>query len=375
MEDYFRRNQQDRGRGGFTLIESLLALSMVLLLSVFLSALATVRVANRSSAYKTQAAMLVEEEINALRNKGVALLPTQTSCSPATNCPLWNVLYNAGHWRVVNDGTDAANHTVPNVLELKLATGFSGTPSGILQFPEGTYGDATFTAKFKATSDSVSNSNPATGWSVGYVVRASDERNQYRLRIGENSGAVNEDFDPGSGGTQNIILEKVTNGTATKISSATRTIAKNTWYSVVMAVSGTSTVTFTLQIDGSAVALPGATDSTSPYATGTAALIGWNGVHAEFDDIQTVAAATNAWNFDVPVTPTMPAAWVRLGLNDLPDATSAVFNDNGYVVIEPYPDGSSTTLKRATVTVTWHQGNAVKSYSAATFISDSAFGI
>lgn len=374
MED--QRTLPDRpDPRGFTLIESLLALGVVLFLAVFLSAFATIRIANRGNAYRTQAAMLVEEEINALRKKGVAALPNQTSCSPTTNCPLWNVLYNAGSWRAATDTTDAANHSVPNVLALKPAAGFSGIPSGIMQFPEGTYGDVTLTAKMKAASDSVSNSNPSTGWSFGYIIRASDMNNQYRLRIGENDGAIAQDFDGGSVGIQNIYLEKISGGLATKISSATRTIAKGTWYTVAFAVSGSSTVTFSLSIDGTAVGLPGASDSTSAFASGAAAFVGWNGVHAEFDDVQTVAATTRTWNFDVPATPALPVAWMRLGMNDLPDSTPTVFNDNAYVMIEPYPDAGSTTLKRVTVTVTWRQGGASKSYSSTTLLGDSGFGV
>jgi hypothetical protein len=55
-------------------------------------------------------------------------------------------------------------------------------------------------------------------------------------------------------------------------------------------------------------------------------------------------------------------------VNDLPDGTPTVFDDNAYVAIEPYPDGSSISLKKATVTISWLRRGAVQSYSASTLI-------
>ncbi|MFH0829374.1 MAG: prepilin-type N-terminal cleavage/methylation domain-containing protein [Candidatus Kerfeldbacteria bacterium] len=363
---------------GFTLLEALLSLAVVLLLSVLMVSMASVRGVNRSTAFRSQAAVLADEEINALRRAGFENLPTQTSCTPVTNCPLRNVLYNAGSWSVVVDNNDSSSHTVPNVLMLAKSTGFSGTPSGLLKFPEETYGNVALIAKWKVVSDSVSSNDPNIGWSIGYVARASYAGTLYRLRIGEYTiGGIQTDYDtvPTAPGKENVYLEKLVNGVSSRLASANATIAKNEWYTLELVVSDTPTpVTITVKINSNTVAT--ATDASSPLTSGAAALVGWNGVHAEVDDIQTVTTETKTWNFDTPVTPTMPAAWIRLGLNDLPDSTPTVFNDNGYVVIEPYPDAGSTTMKQATVTITWQQSNgATKTYSASSLIGQSGLGL
>lgn len=345
-------------------MESILSLFVVSIMLVLLVGLASTRDVNRRAAYRSQAAALADEEINALRRLGFSHLTDQTSCGTPSNCPFKNVLYNAGTWKVLADGTAPSP---PNALDLAQASGFTSAQSGQVLFPAGIYGDATFTAKWKVASDSLSNSNPSTGWAIGYVVRSRDAANGYRLRFGEdNVTTVRTDFD-GLAGVQNVYLEKIVNGTATKLGSANVTLVKGTWYMLEIGVIGTTTVSFTIKVDTNTVLT--ASDTSNAYTNGPAALIGWNGVHALVDDVQVGAGS---WNFDASTD--LPLDWVRLGLNNLPDGTPTTFNDNGTVQIEPHPQPSSTDLKRATVTVTWAQKGTTWTYTTTTLLGKSELG-
>jgi len=350
-------------------MESMITLFVVLMMSLLLVAIASVRGINRGSALRSQAAMLADQELNALRRAGFASLPTQTDCGTPSNCPARNVLYNAGDWSVAADPSNAPDHSVPNVLALEGTAGITGRPSGILQLPSGRYGDVTLTSAWFVADDSVSNDDPDSGWSVGYYVRAVDARTMYRLRIGEyQASGVQTDYDTALAGVQNVYLEKVLNGAVSKLASANMTIAKGGWHDIELAVTGTTPVVLTLTVDGNAVPVLTATDAVSPIIAGSAALVGWNGVHAEIDDVQTAGPPTGTWNFDIPAAPTMPAGWIRLGVNGLPDATPTVYDDNVTVAIEPYPDGASTTLKQVTVTVSWLQRGTTQTFSTSTLI-------
>lgn len=346
------------------MVESIITIFVVAIAITIFGTLLNVRNINRGTAYRSKAAALADEELNALRRLDFSQLTDQTNCTVAQDCPFKNMLYNAGTWGVIADDTDTANHSGPNVLELAGASGFSNSQSGQFLFPAGVYGDVTLTAKWKVMPDSVSDSNPNTGWLVGFLLRSRDSKNGYRLRVGENSGSVHTDFDALSVGYQNIYLEKLENGTATKVAEGTATVSKGTWFALSLAATGPN---FSITIDAN----PAMTGTDSTWTTGPAALIGWNGVHAEVDDIQTVTGTTSSWNF---TDSTMPVPWIRLSLNDLPDSTPTTFDDNGTAFIEPYPVGS-TTMKRVTVTVSWVQNGSPQSYSTTSFIGMSGLGV
>ncbi|MBI4089786.1 MAG: hypothetical protein HY421_00120 [Candidatus Kerfeldbacteria bacterium] len=361
-----KSRQPGQSKAGFTLVESILSLFVVSIMVALLVGLASTRDVNRRAAQRSQAAALADEEINALRRLDFTLLTDQTNCVTPSNCPFKNVLYNAGRWAVVADGTAPSQ---PNALELALASGFTNTQSGQLQFPAGTYGDATFTVQVKVATDSVSNSNPSLGWAVGMTLRSRDAANGYRLRFAENDAAgVLTDLDTVAAGVQNVYLEKIAGGSATPLGSTNVTLAKGTWYTLEAAITGTSPVSFTIKVDGTTVLT--SSDSSSPYASGSTALIGWNDVHALVDDVQD---GSGTWNFDGSTE--LPLAWVRLGLNDLPDSTPTTLNDNGTVEIVPYPQPSSVDLKKVTVTVGWVQKNTTQTYTTTSLIGKSELGL
>lgn len=361
-----KQYQHTRPTKGATLVESILSLFVVSTMVALLVGLVSTRDINRRAAHRSQAAAMADEQINSLRRLDFTLLIDQTNCGTPADCPFKNVLYNAGTWKVLADGTAPSQ---PNALDLATASGFTNTQSGQLLWPAGTYGDATKSAKWKVAADSVSNSDPNLGWAVGYVLRSRDAANGYRLRFAENdvSGGVTTDLDTGVAGVQNVYLEKIANGTATSLGSANVTLAKGVWYSLEVGVSGASTVLFTIKVDSTIVLT--ASDTTNTYTSGPAALIGWNGAHALVDDLND---GTTTWNVDASTE--LPLAWTRLGLNDLPDATSTIFNDNGTAQVEPYPQPTSTDLKKVTITVTWLSKGTNQTYTTTSLIGKAGVG-
>lgn len=319
---------------------------MILLIGSF----TTVRQANRQSTLRAQAAALADEELNALRRLDVTTLTNQTNGS------FKNVLYNAGDWSVVANAS--AGHSSPNVVEIPGST-ISGTISGRLLFPAGAYGDGTLEAKWRLATDSPANA------SFGYFFRATDSANGYRLRLARSSS----DLDGSTGGTQNVLFEKVVNGTSTKIDSRLVTISVDTWYTLQVVLAGSN---ISIYLDGNQFGSGPFTDTT--FTSGPAALITWNGAHAYVDDVETVTTSTQNWNFDAEIT--LPASWVRLGLNDIPDATPTIFDDNGLLTLSTFPVGSSTTtLKQATIVIRWTDRTITQSYTVTGLLGRSGVGL
>jgi len=113
---------------GFTILDTVLALfviaTMVLLAGSFLGA----RNANRRVVFRTQAAALADEEINALRRLGFANLANQT------NGGFRNVLYNAGGWNLVSGGISGNALELPAntaITNMTMITNPPAAPSGL----------------------------------------------------------------------------------------------------------------------------------------------------------------------------------------------------------------------------------------------------
>lgn len=354
MEAQGRRITSGKRRHGFTLMESIVALFLVTIMAILLVQLVGLRPFNRRLAFRAQAAALADEATNALRRLSFASLSDQT------NGPILNVLYNAGRWQVIADGNQGgANHTTPNALELALPAGAVSGLSGQLLLPAGGYQAVTVTAKWKVVSDSPTN------WAVGYQIRSRDARNSYRLLL----AASATDLDGGTVGTQNVVLERITNGAISVMrSSALAGVAMDSWFALLVSV--TATGEFSASFDGTALFSP-VTDTT--FTSGPAALIGWNGVHAEVDDVQITTTATEAWDFDSSLQ--LPTAWIRLGINDLPDSTPTAYDDNGTLTLEPYPTAGATTLKRALVTISWVDARGGQSFTTTTLVGQSNLGL
>lgn len=315
--------------------------------------LLTIRTVNRRQLLRTQAAAIANEQLSVLKRFDIGNLPNQTNGS------FLGTVYNAGTWGVVTD--TSGGHSGTNVLNLAGSLGFTNKVSGRLLLPAGSYGDATFEANVSFMNDT------AAGTAAGFFWRASDASNGYRLLV----APTGTDLDTSVSSTQNWVIEKVVNGSAViprLYSASVAGISTNAWHTIKVVTSSTSLKTY---LDGNGVDSGALVDG--DFTDGAAALIGWNGVHVRIDDVATtVGLATSTWNFDGSTT--LPAAWVRLGLNDLPNSTPTVFDDNGKLTLAAYPNTNSSTLKLATITVTWTSENGTLNYTTSALIGSSRIG-
>ncbi len=352
---------------GFTLIDSILSLSVVAIMIVIYASLVNVHAVSRRVAFRAQAAILADQEINALKQLDASTLANQTNGS------FQNVLYNAGAWKI---STDAANldttsspcppatsgkHCGANVLELLGSSGYTGQPSGRLLFPAGAYGAATLQANWQVVSDSPS------GWAIGYWLQASDKNNTYRVRL----AAATTDLDSGTSGTQNLVLEKVSAGTTTVLFSKSNvSFPLNSWNTLKVVMDPTASATLKIYINGTQQDTGTITDAA--FTSGPAALLTWGGVHVKVDDVTTTTDTTQTWDFEGNTN--LPVDWIRLSLNALPDGTGT-FDDNGLLTISPYPTSTSTTLKQVLVTIQWLAGGTTVSYTTTSLIGKSGVGL
>lgn len=349
-----RQQKHYHHHSGFSLIDTIMSLAVISILVVVFANLLYVRIVNRRALLRTQASAIANEELSALKRFDISSLPNQT------NGRFLGTLYNAGTWHVVADAS--VGHSVSNVVELVAGTGFANTVSGRLQFPAGSYGDAKLQVALRFPNDT------AAGTAAGIFFRASDARNGYRLLV----APTGTDLDSTVAGQQNWVLEKIIDNvvsTPRLLSKNVAGITTNSWNTIAVSAISTSLQTFlngTLQDSGLI------TDA--DYTDGFAALVGWRGVHAKFDDASTTnGVQTQTWNFDSATT--FPAAWVRLGINDLPNSTPTTFDDNGVLTLEAYPNASSTLLKRATITVNWTDGGHALSYTTTALLGSSRIGL
>lgn len=327
-------------RPAFSLVDSVISLFVVGILIALFGSLANTRVINKRVTFRTTAAALADEEIGALRRLDQSTVATQT------DGPCVNVAYNAGVWGVTTDAT--GGHTAPHALELRRASGFTNALSGRLLFPAGSYGTATLQLKLKVAADS-----PA-GWGFGFQFRSADHRNGYRLRLLD---------------SQTLYLEKISGGVVTNLVAPITGVAftTNTWHTVSLIMDDTASPKFRFFIDGNQQNAAAIADTT--FSSGPAALIGWGGAHLFVDDVQTTTTVTSTWDFDSSTQ--LPAAWVRVGVNDLPDTTPTTFDNNCTITVAPYPTAAATNLKRAVVTISWLQNGTPLTYTGTTLLGKS----
>lgn len=361
-----------RHRRGFTLLDAVLSLFVLAVMVAIYGSFSRLHFVNRRVVLRAEAAALADEELNALKQMDVTTLPTQTNGS------FFGVLSNAGRWQLGTDSADldgtsspcppplTAKHCGPHILELARNGAIVGNASGRLLFPAGAYDVGTLRASWKIFSDS-----PA-GSSVGFLFHAYDNANGYRLRV----ALTGVDLYPATAGTaENVLLEKLVGGAATPIwyRLTTITVSPDVWFNLRLVLNGGATNTMNIYLNGNQQDTNTINEAT--YASGQAALLGWAGVHAGVDDVQTISnGLPAAWNFDGSAE--LPAAWVRLSLNDLPDGTPNAFEDNGLLTLAPYPNvGGNTTLKQATITIRWTEGGATQSYSASGLIGNAGLGL
>jgi pectate lyase len=100
--------------------------------------------------------------------------------------------------------------------------------------------------------------------------------------LGRRQPGVNSYYYATLRNSNRVEIKKLTNGSGSTLASKTFTVSAGTWYPVALEITGTSTTTLRLYIDG--VLQLTATDSTSPYTSGVAGLQTFY-TSANFDDV------------------------------------------------------------------------------------------
>ncbi len=311
--------------GGYSLIESLVAIGLVLLLIIIFSASSTIILNNRSLRHTNLAYNLAVEEIEALRS-----IPF-TELTNKTDAPLIEVAHNIGSWTVSAPSSPSSS---PNVLELALPgtllTGVTGTAIA----PGFDYSNPTIEAQVKILPDSPSN------WKTGFYIRYHDSANYYRVSF-----------------TSTVLyVDKIVNGIETTLDSESRLFAENTWHKLKVETSGS---TFNVYVDDTLEMT--IDDPGNSLNLGRIGLAGLNSTHAYFDDVSITGDTTQSWNFDADETGDMPSSWKRFGINDLPSGV-------GKLTIEDDQPGFST-LKNVTVVIEWKENENNRSVQLETMIT------
>jgi prepilin-type N-terminal cleavage/methylation domain-containing protein len=309
-----------RHDAGFTLLETVITIALAAtIFAVYASVVASVIFLRRTQ-YEVQAATLLQEELETLRT-----LP-YTELIARTNGALLGIPLQRGSWTVQSVGGSNAvtNGATPTA---------SVEETGLLIAPGNYREDATFRADVRVASTSPS------GWGGGIVFRYRDAENHYRWR-----------FTAGG-----IALDRVYRGTRTTLWSQSTAHSTNIWYVLEVVASGSS---LTLKRNGTTLA----TVSDSTFTGGDLGVLSLNNGTVAADNVTVIeGGVTTTYAFTSDAVGALPDAWVRRSYVDLPTGT-------GTLTIANYL--GETTLKQATVTVTWRDGLFTKSRSASTLISD-----
>ncbi len=295
---------------GFSLIELIVAIALVGVALIAMSAtIASFRL-RQTSNYRSLAYALAEEEISSIKTIPFGNL---TNVSSST---FNGVLYNLGRFTVT---ANAASSSPPNVYAVTTTGTPVNTITGLRIFPVNSASivSANFKVRYPA--------NPPANWAAGILFRASDYKNYYRLTVK-------------SGGLE---LAKAVNGTVTVLTTYTFTPANDTWYTVGVYANGSNITSYVNGIN------TGTIIDTS-FASGDIALVAQNGLKPLFDDcvLGTEGAASSTWNFDNDPVGSEPVAFKKLGVYDLP-------NGRDELTIENYL--GQADFKKITVAVYWKE--------------------
>lgn len=306
---------------GFSLIELVVAIAIV---SVALVAM-TATIANfrlrQASNYKSLAYALAEEELSSIKTIPFDQL---TNVSSST---FSGVLYNLGQFSVSADG---ASSTSPNVYAVTATGTAVNTITNLRVLPSNTAAIVSANLAVRYPS------NTAANWAAGMLFRASDYKNYYSLTI-KSSG---------------LELAKAVNGTITVLSTYAFSPNADTWYTIGVSANNTSLTTYVNGINTG-------TTIDSSFLSGAVAIIGKNGIIPKFDDISlaTDNTATSTWSFDQDTVGRDLVAFKKLGAYDLPSGKDEL-------TIENYL--GQTDFKKITVSVYWTDRGVKKGISLQT---------
>jgi len=286
---------------GLTLIEIVIAVSLVSMLIVVFGVSLLASVYAQRIKLRNMASALADQQLAALQVYDTSSLLNQTNSTP------FGVLFTQGGFETAED------LTAPSPSRVFSAATSTGTGlTSLMPLPKNAYGDFTMTASFKV------NGGSAAGWQSGFLFRARDLRNHYRAYLTATS----------------LVLQKVSNGGVTTLYSDARSISQGSWQTLSVTATGSS---ISVTLNGT----PVTTQIDSAFSVGHAALAVWQGASVHFDD---VSIGGESWDFEDASLGEIHDDWLRFGLGDLPSGTSTLS------VATPYSDSS---YKRYTVTISW----------------------
>lgn len=313
---------KNKHQTGLTLIESLVAVSILSLFVLIFGASYMYITTNSFIRERTLAYNLVTEEIEALRN-----IPF-SQITDRTNEDFIEVQYNVGSWLVA---THASPQTSPNVMSHNAA---SVNEDAQIILPGYEHSDVTVESAMYVPASSPS------GWENGLLVRYRDSQNFYHVYFSNNTLYIAENID----GTPEILNSKIL------------TFNTNTWYDIKVIITGSTIDAYVddvLELSG--------TDMQSSLDKGRLAISSSNGSHLVVDDVSFIDTTSLNWNFDSDTVSSVPTGWIRLGINDLHQgATKLSITDDqiGY-----------TDIKRVTASVEWFYRDQVRSVEIIALIT------
>jgi len=301
---------------GLTLIEVAVGLVVVSVLVVTFGVALVAAVFAQNVKLRNLAHALADVQLSVLQTYASSSLPVQSGG------PLIGVLFPKGSWAVA---ADAAAPSSPRVFGAA-PVGSSGLTS-LMPLPKNAYNDFAFSAKMKAAAGSPS------GWRMGLLFRAADERNGYQLYLTSTS----------------LVLKKIVNGAETTLYSDARSVSTDSWQTLGIVTNGSG---LDVTLNGSTVT----TVSDGAFSIGKAALAAWNGAAVSYDD---AAMTPDGWNFDSVAVGAVPDDWLRFGLSSLPGGTATLTVEQLYGLAD---------FKKASAVIRWNDSQGVKSLTSSVFI-------
>ncbi|PIS41570.1 MAG: hypothetical protein COT25_02370 [Candidatus Kerfeldbacteria bacterium CG08_land_8_20_14_0_20_42_7] len=323
----YKKNQKK----GFTFIETLIGVSLLLSLIIVSGAMVKVLSISHKLRLKQTAYSVLSEEITYLRS-----LPYDQIVD-VVDQPFRGILYHKGQFEV----TVATSQSSPNAIHAsRRLNGDSNTITALTTPPVGPIAaNATYAVSFFIPSTNQPN------WQFGFPFRAIDENNMYFLKIDENS--------------IDLVLHE--NSGLSTIYTTPQIISEDTWH--IISITGADDI-FTITLDGSPVNGSPIVDAT--FAKGGVGISTFGVTDIYFDNVSLQTSLTTyIWNFDEAANEvgSQPNDWKRSGLYDLP-------TEEAKLTISDEAADPTSPLKNIYATISWDDGS-VKSASIETYVAQT----